>query len=160
MILDIVDMNEKQRFQIDTRKEGYYIRANQGHSFRIDADLAMTKLTLDNLKLLNIDPDNIVHGTYFSAWEQIKNSEGLNKMSRQHIHFANQIPEQSKVISGMRKTCQVIIYIDIVKAIESGLTFYLSNNKVILSEGNIRGFIPSEFFTKILNRKTLEPLNS
>ena len=55
-------------------------------------------------------------------------------MSRQHIHFANGIPGESEVIRGMRKSCQVINHLDLTKANESGLTFYLSKNNVILSK--------------------------
>ena len=155
-ILKIANDCPKQRFHI---KNDTYISANQGHSFKINSNLSMEKLTLHNLSKFNLDLSRIVHGTYFKAWQLIKKSEGLNKMSRQHIHFANGIPGESEVISGMRKSCQVIIHLELTKAIESGLTFYLSKNNVILSEGDSDGFISSRFFSKVINRSTGEILH-
>ena len=155
-ILKISSDCPKQRFHI---KNNTFISANQGHSFNINSNLTMEKLTLQNISKFNIDPSRIVHGTYFKAWELIKKSGALNKMSRQHIHFANGIPGESEVISGMRKSCQVIIHLDLIKAIESGLTFYLSKNNVILSEGNSTGNISSELFAKVINRGTGETLH-
>ena len=155
-ILEIVANCPKQRFKISD--DQLYIKANQGHSIKINADKCMTKLTPHNLKEHQIDPNIIVHGTYFDSWTLIKNSEGLSRMARQHIHFGIEIPEDGEVISGMRKSCQVIIYLDIIRAMEAGIVFYLSDNKVVLSEGNSRGFIPKEYFSKIINRKTREEL--
>ena len=151
-IMEIVANCPKQRFKISDNE--LYIKANQGHSIKINADECMTKLTPHNLKEHQIDPNIIVHGTYFESWTKIKNSEGLSRMKRQHIHFGIQIPEDGEVISGMRKSCQVIIYLDIIRAMEAGIVFYLSDNKVVLSEGNSSGFIPKEYFSKIINRNT------
>lgn len=151
-IMEIVANCPKQRFKISDNE--LYIKANQGHSIKINTDECMTKLTPQNLTDHHIDPSIIVHGTYFESWTKIKNSVGLSRMKRQHIHFGIQIPEDGEVISGMRKSCQVIIYLDIIRAMEAGIVFYLSDNKVVLSEGNSSGFIPKEYFSKIINRNT------
>jgi len=67
-------------------------------------------ITLDNL------PDQVIHGTYYRFWNAIK-SNGLSRMRRNHIHFATGLPGDSQVISGMRQSAQVLIYIDVRKAI-------------------------------------------
>ena len=51
----------------------------------------------------------VIHGTYFKAWNQIQQS-GLNKMKRNHIHFAAGEPGSEEVISGMRSSAQVLFF--------------------------------------------------
>jgi 2'-phosphotransferase len=41
---------------------------------------------------------------------------GLNKMARNHIHMAVGLPGKAGVISGMRDSCQVVIEINLAKA--------------------------------------------
>ena len=47
-------------------------------------------------------------------------------MSRTHIHFGVDIPENGKVISGMRSSCEIVVYINIQKALLDGYEFILS----------------------------------
>jgi 2'-phosphotransferase len=84
----------------------------------------------------------------------IKHS-GLNKMSRNHIHFCSGLPgDDSAVISGFRGSSDVAIVIDARKAIADGIKFYRSENNVILSSGNSRGIIEIKYFEKVINLKT------
>lgn len=76
-------------------------------------------------------------------------------MSRNHIHFAPGLPQEDGVISGMRKSCDVYIYIDMVQAIKDGIDFYISSNNVILTEG-IKGVLPPKYFKKVLTRKGVD----
>lgn len=46
-------------------------------------------------------------------------------MGRQHIHFSEDFPGSKNVISGMRSSCQVAIYIDIKKALEGKLSIFI-----------------------------------
>jgi 2'-phosphotransferase len=57
----------------------------------------------------------VIHGTNFRAWKSIQN-QGLSKMDRNHVHFAIGLPDDPNVKSGMRKTSQVFIYINVEKA--------------------------------------------
>ena len=67
-------------------------------------------------------------------------------MNRTHIHIA--ISKDAK--SGNRKYCNVFIYIDIVKAVNDGIKFYLSSNGVILTKGvEDTGLLPSTYFSSI-----------
>jgi len=76
------------------------------------------------------------------------------KVIRNHIHFSAGEPGQDGVISGMRKTADLKIYMDMSKAMAAGLRFFRSANNVILSPGNSNGLIPPEFFSKVQNVKT------
>lgn len=80
----------------------------------------------------------------FCSWNSIKKM-GLSKMRRQHIHFAIGEPGAQEVISGMRKSCEIMIFIDLKSALDDGIKFYLSENKVVLSSG-INGIIPPKYF--------------
>ena len=99
----------------------------------------------------------VVHGTYMPAWKEIRLG-GLNRMSRNHMHFAKgysfQGPEgeeTQEVISGMRMTCDVFIEIDTTLAMRSGIAFYESKNGVILTEG-YDGNLPPCFFKDVYCR--------
>lgn len=142
-IIRIVKNNDKQRFSLGNTDNKMLIRANQGHSIdSINTDQILTRI---------IDPNSVpicVHGTYFKAWKSIKTS-GLNKMKRNHIHMAIGTPEDNSVISGIRSNCEIIIYINLKKAMEKGnLIFYFSSNNVILTEGPI---LPC-YFLKCIKR--------
>merc|ERR1712003_71127 len=89
----------------------------------------------------------VCHGTFFKFYEIIK-KEGLNKMSRNHIHFVPADSFKGKgVISGMKKKCEVLIYLDMELAMKNGIKFFISDNNVILSPG-LNGVIPSKYFKK------------
>jgi len=144
----------------------YLIRANQGHSIKVAEDGLLDPITLESGDL----PKTIVHGTTIRAWPLIVRSGGLKAMTRTHVHFARGLPEGFKelegggagdnserhkepVISGMRNTSSVLIYLDIDKALRAGLKFWQSKNGVVLSNGDEAGIIPLEFFERVEDRK-------
>jgi 2'-phosphotransferase len=53
----------------------------------------------------------------------------------------------------MRKSCQIFIYVDVQKALDEGVKFHLSDNGVILTEGDENGFLPVQFFSKVEDAK-------
>ncbi|KAH9023221.1 hypothetical protein EDB85DRAFT_2151288 [Lactarius pseudohatsudake] len=93
-----------------------------------------------------------VHGTNRKAWESIS-AQGLSRMGRNHIHLAQGIPGDG-VISGMRNSAQVLIYVDVEKALDAGITFSLSENGVVLTEGDERGFLSPEYFLRVEDRQS------
>lgn len=101
------------------------------------------------------DYPTIIHGTNNAAWSLIaKDPKGINKMNRNHIHFATGLLGEEGVISGMRYNCTVLIYLDLEKALKDGITFFKSENGVVLSEGvNNEGYIPKEYFKKVVTKK-------
>merc|ERR1711920_1084410 len=135
--------SDKQRFAIWERQP-LMIRANQGHSMEgITPDLE--PLNLKEIPLA-------VHGTYSEAWEMIK-EKGISKMQRNHIHLAKDLPGSSGVISGMRAKCQVLIWVDLVKANDAGIRFFQSANGVILTEGDA-GVLQPTYFHSVVDRNS------
>jgi len=139
----VVSNSDKQRFAIWERAP-LMIRASQGHSMQG---------IVPDLDPVNLDEvPSALHGTYYEAWNTIK-IKGLSKMNRNHIHLAMDLPGESGVISGMRTDCQVLIWVDLVKANAAGIVFMQSANGVILSEGK-DGIIDPEYFSHVVDRKT------
>ena len=73
-------------------------------------------------------------------------------MTRNHIHFAKGLPGADGVISGIRDTCEVYIYVNVKKCLETGIPFFESTNGVLLSPGNDKGLIPLSMFDKVVSR--------
>uniref|UniRef100_H2YMN6 2'-phosphotransferase n=1 Tax=Ciona savignyi TaxID=51511 RepID=H2YMN6_CIOSA len=138
-IQHIVESNNKKRFVMKDIDGEWKIKAAQGHSIQV-ANLELTPITDASKHPV------IVHGTYWENWDWIK-EQGLHRMQRSHIHFAEGLP--GKVISGMRQSSQVSIYLDLEKALNDGLKFFQSSNKVVLTEGDIYGRIHPKYFKKV-----------
>ncbi|KAE8375628.1 KptA family-domain-containing protein [Aspergillus bertholletiae] len=151
----------------------FLIRATQGHSIKsVNAAAFLEKLSLDDAAKL---PDTVVHGTFYAVWPAILASGGLKCMGRNQVHFATGPSVESalaqgaqgakevtgdhgeKVISGMRRDAQVLVYIDLKKALAAGCPFWRSENGVILSEGMVvegsSGIVPVEFFDVVVEKK-------
>jgi len=148
-IKEIVDNNDKQRFTITSldTPEGpkEFIRANQGHSIKT-IQVEMQPITSAT------EYPTIIHGTNTKAWKLIENDpKGLSRMKRNHIHFATGLLGEEGVISGMRHSCNVLIYIDLEKALKDGVKFFKSENGVVLTEGvNGEGYLPNDYFKKVV----------
>ncbi len=54
----------------------------------------------------------------------------------------------------MRKSSQILVYINIQKALEAGIKIHLSDNGVVLTDGNEKGYLTPEFFERVENAKT------
>mmetsp|Transcript_22511 Transcript_22511/g.25336 ORF Transcript_22511/g.25336 Transcript_22511/m.25336 type:complete len:313 (+) Transcript_22511:58-996(+) len=177
-IRNVVDSSDKKRFKLDERPRHLFypndnhdddndddkdeidnnttvksilcIRANQGHSITlINPEKLLNKLTPSELRSLPC----IVHGTYLDAWGSIQTQKGLKKMNRTHIHFASGLPDDTGVISGMRKNCGVYIYINALKCATDGIDFYVSDNGVILTDGIANsGVLPIEYFSQVTDK--------
>lgn len=160
-IRHVVDTNDKQRFNItsletpDGLKE--FIRANQGHSIKA-IKVEMEPITSPT------DCPTVIHGTNPQAWALIaKDPKGLKRMGRNHIHFASGLIGEDGVISGMRYSATVLIYLDLEKALKDGIQFFRSENGVVLTEGvKGEGYLPKDYFSKAVTKKgeVLWPLDS
>lgn len=150
----IVDTNSKKRYELLEENGMMYIKASQGHSKHIGKQIDQTTA----FKLIT-NPEiysKCIHGTDRKSWKLIKKT-GLNRMTRQHIHFALSEPSDSTVISGARSSSTILIYVDMKKAMDDGIIFYLSDNGVILSEG-VEGVIDPQYFSKVVDNRTGEIL--
>ncbi|KAK0491266.1 phosphotransferase KptA/Tpt1 [Armillaria novae-zelandiae] len=150
--------------------EHWWICSTQGHSISV--------LQLDLEPILSAT--NIpmaLHGTTEKAWKTIA-VHGISRMTRTHIHLAQgfdtdgvvsggDISEQetgkTHIIPGIRDSSRILIYINVAKALEAGIKFYLSKNGVVLTPGNESGYLEPQFFHKVerVGRKFVQlPLDS
>lgn len=116
-IRHVVDTNDKKRYELTLIDDVYFIRASQGHSIKI----VESKDLLEEVHEISTP---VIHGTTLSAWASIK-SQGLSAMTRNHIHFAIGLPDDPNVSSGVRKTSDVFIYINVQEAIKGKLNSIL-----------------------------------
>lgn len=136
----VVATNNKQRFAFDST--GDFIRANQGHSQTVAESIADDEITRVITEPLPV----CVHGTYRSVAHIIQ-KEGLSRMQRDYIHLASGLAGQ--VVSGMRASSQVLIYIDMAKAMADGIVFRESANGVILTRG-LNGVLDPKYFERVV----------
>ena len=100
----------------------------------------------------------IVHGTNEKAWNDIMNT-GLNKMNRNHVHFAIGMPQEGEVISGARVNCTVFVEVNMPLAMSDGMKFFVSENKVVLCAGQ-DGVIGTQYFKNVWVKGALVLSNS
>ena len=80
---EVVAQNDKKRFSFD--ETGTRIRANQGHSVKVDLQLQP-----------QIPPDVLYHGTGHTSVQSNLES-GLSKMPRHHVHLSSETATARKV---------------------------------------------------------------
>lgn len=163
-IYTAVTDNAKQRFSMkpnpalpappdpkSKEPSNWVIRANQGHSIAVDSAALLIPITLEAGNV----PEIVVHGTYYAFYQAILESGGLKKMSRNHIHFSTGLPEENQgVISGMRADAELLIYVDIQQSLEDGeVLWWISENGVVLTEGDGNGFLATKYWKKVIGRK-------
>lgn len=121
---NLVITNDKQRFAFN---EDYsLIRARQGHSVNVDLQLQAT----EPLEFL-------YHGTVEKFIGAIQ-TNGLQKMQRQHVHLSKDLETAMKV--GSRRGKPIILKIKAREMYRNGFTFFLSENGVWLCEQ-----VPSQY---------------
>ncbi|XP_007518612.1 tRNA 2'-phosphotransferase 1 isoform X2 [Erinaceus europaeus] len=151
----VVDTDAKQRFSLrpGDPSTGPLIRANQGHSLQVP-DLELTPLETPQAL-----PPQLVHGTFRRHWPSIRLS-GLSCRGRTHIHLAAGLPGDPGVISGMRPSCEVAVFIDGPLALADGIPFFRSANGVFLTPGDADGFLLPKYFKEALQlRPSRKPLS-
>ena len=156
----------------------FLMRATQGHSMKcVAAHELLSPITLDNVQSI---PDTVVHGTFYGAWEAIVKDECLRRMGRNHVHFSSgprlyavldaerdgggvvggsgkgrlsKLMQEGKVVSGMRRDAEVLIYVDVSKLLreEGDMKWWRSENGVVLTEGvGKEGRVESKWWTKVV----------
>ncbi|KAL5859899.1 hypothetical protein ACOSQ4_001195 [Xanthoceras sorbifolium] len=151
-IREAVRRDNKQRFSLVEDNEELLIRANQGHT--------ITAVETESLLKPIFSAEEVtvcVHGTYKKYLESILES-GLKRMKRLHVHFSRGLPTDGEVISGMRRDVNILIFLDVRKALEDGMKLYISENKVILTEG-FDGTVPVKYFEKIESWPDRRPIS-
>ncbi len=118
LIIKVVNDNDKKRFIISD--DGQNIRANQGHSIKIDLELKPTK-----------PPETLYHGTASRFLDSIL-KEGLKPGKRQHVHLSTNIETATQV--GQRYGKPVILKVNTLAMCKQGHQFFVSENGVWLTE--------------------------
>lgn len=124
----IVASNNKQRYEFN--EDRTRIRARQGHSVKVDVELAETKPSIV-----------LYHGTSVDSVASIM-KDGLNPGSRLHVHLSPDIETAKNV--GTRHGERVVLKIDTQIMSNEGFKFFLSNNGVWLTN-----FVAPEFISVI-----------
>ena len=118
MIDDIVATSDKQRFAISA--DGQFIRANQGHSLKVDLGLVATA-----------PPTVLFHGTASRFLDSIR-ADGLLASRRQHVHLSASTETAVKV--GSRHGRPVVLTVNAGKMADAGHVFFVSDNGVWLTD--------------------------
>ncbi|RGP59162.1 hypothetical protein FSPOR_11542 [Fusarium sporotrichioides] len=155
-----VSTDGKQRFtlkpnpetnpSLDTKSTSpsdYLIRANQGHSIKLESANLLTPVTIEAGNV----PNRVLHGSFFYFWPAIIETGGLKPMNRNHVHCSAGTPEEG-VLSGMRKDAELIIEIDMEESLKDGIKWWLSDNGVLLTEGDEKGILSTKYFKLVTGR--------
>jgi putative RNA 2'-phosphotransferase len=120
----VVETNAKKRFEFN--EDGTKIRASQGHSLNVDLGYEPAE-----------PPEILYHGTAQKLVESIL-SKGIEKRNRHLVHLSADTEIATKV--GQRHGKPVVLIIKAIEMHNAGHRFYLSANKVWLTE-----YVPPEF---------------
>ena len=124
ILKEVVATNDKQRFKFSD--DYTKIRANQGHSIKVDVELKETE-----------PPAILYHGTAARFIQSIKEG-GLVAKGRLYVHLS--ADEETAVKVGRRHGSPVVLTLNAAKMREDGFKFYLSENGVWLTES-----VPAEY---------------
>jgi putative RNA 2'-phosphotransferase len=114
----VVEQNDKKRFTLNEDKT--MIRASQGHSIEVELNLEVA-----------LPPSFLYHGTVAKNLDAIR-KQGLQKMSRQHVHLS--MDKETAIKVGSRRGPPVILTVLASDMQNEGFIFYLSANNVWLTD--------------------------
>ena len=128
LIEEVVRTSEKQRFALS--EDGERIRANQGHSVKVDLQLEPKE-----------PPAVLYHGTATRFLDSIL-AEGLRPGQRHHVHLS--ADEETAVAVGKRHGKPVVLKIASAEMQAQGFLFFLSENGVWLTDR-----VPPAYLTEL-----------
>lgn len=114
----VVAENDKQRFALSD--DGTRIRANQGHSVKVELGLPSVQ-----------PPLLLFHGTATRFLDSIR-ATGLHPRSRTHVHLSADSETALKV--GARHGKPIVLHVQSGKMAADGFLFYQADNGVWLTE--------------------------
>lgn len=134
---DIVVWDDKGRFEFNNNKTK--IRARQGHSIDVDADLKE-----------KVPSTQLYHGTATRFLDAIYD-KGILKMKRTHVHLTES--KKIAIENAIRFGKPAIILLDTEQMVKDGIKFYVSRNNVWLTD-----FVDPKYLknTEILTEKETE----
>ncbi|KAL3236707.1 tRNA 2'-phosphotransferase [Nakaseomyces bracarensis] len=134
----VVDENDKKRYHIKTGgPDGTteYVCAVQGHSIKT---IKPSEELLERVEEVDQLPANLIHGTSLKNAIQIVESGSIKKLNRNHVHLSIGDTERDDgVISGMRKSSSVHIYLLNNSEMLDKIQLYKSLNAVYLTPDDV-----------------------
>jgi putative RNA 2'-phosphotransferase len=124
-LLHIVETSPKQCFRLSDDQQR--IRASQGHSVAVELGYAPA-----------VPPAVLYHGTAARHQSQIMR-EGLQKMSRQHVHLSAD-PATARQV-GSRHGAPVVLVVAAAQLHTEGKLFYQADNGVWLTDEVPAGYL-------------------
>ena len=132
ILKEVVAENNKKRFTFSD--DGKKIRANEGHSIKVDLGLEEKQ-----------PPRMLFHGTVGHFLSGIR-EKGLVKGSRNYVHLSATIKVAIEV--GKRRGKPIVLLIESGKMYDQGYKFYLSKNMVWLID-----YVPVNFIQQFKVRE-------
>ncbi len=126
LVLETIELDEKQRYALST--DGQNVRANQGHSIKIDLGLSPVD-----------PPKTLFHGTADRFIDSIL-ADGLKPGSRLQVHLSQDHDTAVKV--GTRHGNPVVLLVAAAQMQADGLQFFQADNGVWLTD-----HVPSKYLT-------------
>ncbi len=126
LIKQVIATNDKQRFSLS--EDGQRIRADQGHSIKVDLDLTP-----------KTPPPILYHGTATRFLSSIL-EKGLQPGQRHHVHLSTDVETATAV--GQRYGKPIVLQISAENMYQQGFSFYLSENNVWLTDS-----VPTNFLS-------------
>lgn len=114
----IVKTNNKKRYQYNHTHTK--IRANQGHSIKVNVDLQE-----------QIPPKFLYHGTAINKLDRIKKL-GIKKMNRLYVHLSKDV--KTAIDVAKRHGQPVVLVINTKDMLKDGFKFYVSSNGIWLCD--------------------------
>jgi putative RNA 2'-phosphotransferase len=127
-LVECVKTNDKQRYAFN--ESGDLIRANQGHSVKVDLQLEERE-----------PPETLYHGTVEWFMASIL-KDGLIRGKRHHVHLSKDVETATKV--GARRGKPVILKVDAGRMHQEGYKFWLSANGVWLTDS-----VPPSYLSRL-----------
>jgi len=121
----IVAASDKQRFAVSS--DGTAIRANQGHSVRVELGLSPVA-----------PPAVLFHGTVERFLPSIR-VQGLVKGQRHHVHLS--AARELALVVGARRGSAIALEVDAQRMAKEGFDFYCTDNGVWLTDHVPPGFL-------------------
>ncbi|RYP63410.1 hypothetical protein DL770_009389 [Monosporascus sp. CRB-9-2] len=166
----------------DDDPAAWLIRANQGHSIALTSEGLHTPVTLEAGNVPDIVVhgtyfafwDAIVasgglkkmgrtHVHFGTGLPDGDSSSDGAKQEQQQVH--DEADEENaaaaapgalgnKVISGMRGDAELLVFVDVERSLRDGaMTWWLSANGVVLTEGDADGVVPLKYFKEVRGRR-------
>ena len=140
-LLNEIHACPKRRLQLS--QCGTYVRASHGHSIRNIDDARILEEVTDASTVIDA-----AYGIGHKQWETVRTA-GLKCGTRNHLHISTRDSKSGYIIGKPGGDADVVVFINVARAIADGVKFYMASNGVILTRGvDEKGELPIRYFTR------------